>query len=189
MVDINLIPREYRERKLGIKAIISKTTIIALAVLILSLFFYGGLLFYKKNLVNNLEVINQEILELEQKRNPKTEKAMVDLDKRINVLKKLFENHLYWSNLFEEIEKLIIPEAYFMGAEIKLSGDALKFNSSGGTTSYTNLARQILSFQEEPLISSVKVSDIALDEKMGIKFSVSVNFFKKILLENSDNND
>jgi hypothetical protein len=189
MVDINLIPREYRERKQGLKGLFSKTTIIALAVLILSLLFYGGLLFYKKNLNKNLEAINQEIFELEQKRDPKTEKAMVDLDKRINILKTLFENHVYWSNLFEKIQELIITQAYFTGAKVEVSENTAKFIADGGTSTYTNLARQIKSFQEEPTVNSVKVSGIALDEKLGIKFNITVEFLKKILLKDSESND
>jgi len=189
MVDINLIPREYRERKLGIKAIFSKMTIIALAVLILSLLFYGGLLFYKKNLNKNLEAINQEIFELEQKRDPKTEKAMVDLDKRINILKILFENHIYWSNLFEKLQELTITQAFFTGAQVELAENVAKFSADGGTSTYTNLARQIVAFQEDSSVSSVRVGGITLDEKLGIKFSITVEFLKKTLLKDSESND
>lgn len=184
MVDINLIPREYRERKLGIKAIFSKTIIIALAVLILGLLFYGGLLFYKKNLNKNLEAVNQEIFELEQERDPKTERAMVDLDKRINILKTLFENHFYWSNLFEKIQELTATQAFFTGAKVDLAEDKAKFSADGGTSTYTNLARQMKAFQDDSLVSSVRVTGISLDEKLGIKFNITVEFLKKILLKN-----
>jgi len=189
MVDINLIPREYRERKRGIKAVFSKATIIILAVVIFSLLFYGGLLFYKNNLVKNLKVITNEIYVLEQKRDPKTEKAMVELEKRIQLLKTLFENHIYWSKLLDKLQELTIPQVYFTGANLTLAQDTVTFVTDGGTSSYTNLARQILTFQEDALVNKVQISSIGLDEKLGIKFGITVNFFKKALLEEFETND
>jgi len=187
MPDINLIPKEYIERKKGARALISKTNIIIFSLIILSLLFYGGLLLYQRNLDKNLEIIDEEILTLEKNRDISAEKAMVELDKKITTLKTLFENHLYWSNLLERIEELVIPEAYLSNVSINLAESTVTFGALGGTTSYTNLARQILSFQEDSSVDKVQVSSIALDEKVGIKFSLTVNFSNKILL--GENND
>ena len=186
MVDINLIPKEYREKRKGLKNVFSKTTIIVLVFVILSLFFYGGLFLYKRNLNKSLEALNQEILILDQKRDLKTEQAMIDLDRRINVLKKIFENHFYWSDLLGKIEDLTIPEVYFNGAKIAISQDGVTFNSTGTTLTYTSLARQILILQEDKLIKDVKVSAISLTDNMGIKFDVLVDFSKDILLGKHD---
>lgn len=182
MADINLIPKEYIERKKGAKALFSKINIIIFGLIILSLLFYGGLLLYQRNLDKNLEIINEEIINLETKRDISTEEAMVELDKKITTLKTLFEEHLYWSDLLEKIEELVIPEAYFFDASVDILEGIVTFGVSGGTTSYTNLARQILSFQESPYVNKVQVFNISLDEKLGIKFGLKVNFSNKILL-------
>ncbi|MFZ5559667.1 MAG: hypothetical protein ACOZAL_02655 [Patescibacteria group bacterium] len=184
MVDINLIPREYREKKEGFKIIFSKATLIILTLIILSLLFYGGLLLYQKNLKNDWNNIKEEIRTLNSKRNPKIEKSMIDLDKKISDLKTLFENHLYWSSLFKKIEELTIPEVYFSQAKFNLSGVALELNLEGNTSTYTNLARQILSFQEDSFVKRTQVSGISLDEKTGLKFNLSITFSREILLEN-----
>jgi len=187
VVDINLIPREYREKKEGLRAIFSKITLAILALLILGLLFYGGLLLYKKNLNKNLDNIVKEKKILDSKRDPETEKSMIDLDKKISALKTLFENHVYWSSLFKKIEELTIPEVYFSQAKVNLSDTGPELGVEGNTSTYTNLARQILSFQEDSLVEEVKVSGISLGEESGIKFNLSVNFSKDILLKK--NND
>jgi len=187
MVDINLIPREYRERKEKFKTIFSKTGGAILALVILSLLFYGGLFLYQSKLKKNLESIRSEIDTLNNKRDVKIEKEIVDTDKRISLLKDLFQNHFYWSDLFKKIEELTIPEAYFSTAKFSFSLRKIEANLGGETTTYTNLARQIINFQEEPLVERVQVSGISLDEKGRVKFNLSIIISKDILLRK--NND
>ena len=187
MVDINLIPREYRERKEGLKGFFSKITIVILLLFFLSLLFYGGLLLYKNKLNKNLESIVSELELLNGKRDPATEQAMVNLDKRIMILKNLFEEHFYYSAVFEKLEELTIPEVYFSSAKAEFSGNSLGISLLGNAPSYTNLARQILSFQEDSLVSKVKVSGIALDDKGGLKFNLLIDFHKDILLKEQTN--
>jgi len=187
VVDINLIPREYRERKEGLKGFFSKATIVILVLVFLSLLFYGGLLFYKNKLAKNLESIANELELLNEKRDPATEQAMVDLDKRITILKTLFEGHFYYSAVFEKLEELTIPEVYFSSAKAEFSANSLGLNLLGNTSSYTNLARQILSFQEDLLVGKVKVSGIALDDKGKLRFNLLVDFYRDILLKEQAN--
>ena len=99
MVDINLIPREYRERKERFKTIFSKTGGVILGLVILSLLFYGGLFLYQSNLKKNLKSIENEIIVMDSERNTELEKNIIDTDKRINLLKNLFQNHLYVAQL------------------------------------------------------------------------------------------
>jgi hypothetical protein len=182
MVDINLIPREYRERRERFKSIFSKTGGAILGLVILSLLFSGGLFLYQSNLKKNLESIKNEIIALGNSRNPETEKTIVDVDKRINLLKNLFKSHFYWSGLFERVEDLTIPEAYFSKAKFTFSLGKVEASLEGNTTTYTNLARQIVSFQEEPLVEKVQVSGISLTEK-GVEFTLSVILSEDVLLK------
>ena len=92
MVDINLVPREYKEEKQKFAGIFSKAGKIAIALLILSLLIYGGLLFYNSKLQARLDNINDEISNIEQKRDLDKENKMIDLDKKLSVLKEMFDN-------------------------------------------------------------------------------------------------
>ena len=183
MVDVNLLPAEYKKRKGVLKIIFSKTGGAVLILVILSLLLYGGLLFYQNGLKEDLNAIKEEIAILDLKRDVEMETAIVDLDEKLGVLKGLFEDHLYWSRLLSKIEQLTIPRAYFSNAKVYLLNEKINITFSGNASSYTNLARQILSFQEEPFVESVKVSGISLSTRGGIDFSLLVIFSKNILLD------
>ena len=182
MVDVNLLPTEYKRRKEGLKAIFSKTGGITIVLLILSLLLYGGLLFYKSNLNENLENIKTETVVLDQRRDPEMEEVIIALDKKLAVLKDLFEEHLYWSKLFDKIEQLVVPQVSFSQATVNFLEEKIDTTFSGNASGYTNLARQILSFQEESTVEKVGVSGISLSTERGIDFELSVIFSEDILL-------
>lgn len=188
MVDINLIPREYKLKREKFSGIVSRTVGAVFALFILSLLAYGGLLLYQNKLNTDLESINNAIKNLEIKRDFETEEIMVDLDKKLKVLKDMFEEHLYWSKIVAKTEDLIIPEVYFSGAHLSLTEDKINFGFTGNALTYTILARQMISFQEEPNVENVSVSDIGLSAEGGIDFNLEVIFSKDILLglENND---
>lgn len=189
MAEINLVPIEYRERKEKWKKVFSKTTFAILFLVVLSLLFYGAAIIYNKKLNNNLESINQEIFILASKRMPDQEEAIIDLDARISLLKEVFQMHTYWSEVFKKIETLTMPDVYFPDAKLTLEPDKISLQFSASTNTYTSLAKQMLSFQEEPIVQKVEISNIALSEEGGIKFSLSAVFPLKTLLLNSENKE
>lgn len=189
MVDINLIPREYREKRDKFASIFSKTVIGFFALVVLSLLIYGGLLFYENMLKKDIEEIKLAIKNLDTKRDVEAEGIMVTLDEKLKVLKEMFESHLYWSKLVKKIEELVIPEAYFFDVQFDFLGDSLGFSFSGNALSYTDLARQIVSFQEDEFIKSVVVSNMTLSPEGGINFSLGAVFSKDILLGLEQEND
>lgn len=187
MAEINLVPIEYRERRERWKKVFSKTTFLVLFLVILSLLLCGGTIIYKKQLNTNLESIKQEISLLVTKRTPNTEKAIIDLDAKISTLKEVFQVHTYWSEVFKKIEALTMQDVYFSDANFTLEKDKISLQFSASTDTYTSLARQMLNFQEEPLMQKVEISGIALSEEGGIKFNLSSVFPLKILLLNGKN--
>lgn len=184
MADINLIPKEYKGRRQKISAIFSKTGGVILVLLILSLILYGGLFLYEGNLRKDLDRIKQEITLLDQKRDPDIEQAIVDLDKKLGVLEELFKNHFYWSKLFNKIEELTAPQIYFSKANSDFSDEEeqVRINLSVNALNYITVARQMLVFQEDPLVEKIRLSEISLDREGGVDFDLEINFSKEILL-------
>lgn len=183
MVDVNLIPKGYKKKKLEISTIFSKTGGVILVLIVLSLLLYGGLLIYKGKLNKNLDNVRSEIELLNQKRNPELENAIINLDKKLGILKDLFESHVYWSQLFTAIEELTITQAYFGNARLTFEDDKVNGIFSGNTLTYTALARQLLSFQEKSFTEKAKVSNISLSNEGGVDFDITVVFSKDILLK------
>jgi hypothetical protein len=186
MAEINLVPIEYRERRERWKKVFSKTTFLVLFLVILSLLLYGGTIIYKKKLNTNLESIKQEISLLATKRIPDTEKAIIDLDIKISLLKEAFQTHTYWSEVLKKIEALTMQNVYFSDANFNLEQDKISVQLSASTDTYTSLARQMLGLQEEPTTQKVEISSITLSEEGGIKFELSLAFPLKTLLINSE---
>ena len=158
-----------------------------MGLVILSLLFYGGLFLYQSNLKKNLESIESEILIMDSRRDAELEGQILNTDKRINLLKDLFQNHLYWTGIFEKLEELTIPEVYFSKAKLTLSSGKLEVNVEGSSRTYSNLARQMVSFQEDSSVEKVNVSGISLDEEKGIRFNLLIIFSKNILLKKQNN--
>lgn len=182
MSEVDLIPKEYKKKKDKLLVFFPKIGGIILVLLILSLLFYGGLLLYENSLNKSLDKINEEIRIIDRERDLETEEKLINLDRKLGVLQDLFKNHVYWSKFFSKIEELTIPQAYFPQVSFVISGGSIKVNLSGNTLSYTTLAKQMVSFQEESSVEGVSVSGIALSNEGGVNFKLKVNFSKNVLL-------
>ena len=184
MADINLIPTEYRQKRAGLKAIFSKTVGIILVLLILSLLIYGGLFIYKKTLTQKINDLNKSISELESKRDSKLENAIYKADKKLKSVENLFKSHLYWSDVFAKIEKLVVSSVYFTEMKINITDNTINLDLSGTSKNYTDLAQQMISFKEDEdkLIEKVELSDIKPNDIEGIDFTLSILVSEKILI-------
>lgn len=189
MEEINLIPKEYKGKGMGLSDIFSKTGGIVLALLILSLLIFGGLLFYKNKIKANLDNINQEIINLEAKRNSESELAIYYADKKLNLVESLFKGHFYWSQLFIKIQELAVPEVYFSDFKSTFLNGQLEATLNGNARTYTALAKQMVGFKEDSLVEKISLRDTSLSEAGGINFGLSIIFKKDILTSKTEKND
>ena len=182
MVDINLIPKEYKGRGLDFANIFSKTGGIALILFILSLLIYGGLFFYSQALDKKLESVKQEITTLDSKRDSTTESAIDTADKKLELIEGLFKDHFYWSKLFSEIEKAVVPQVYFSESKFNFAEEKVNLLLSGSAKGYTAVAQQMVSFKENSSVEEIEVSNIRLNDSGGVEFDLAIVFSKSILL-------
>lgn len=182
MTDINLVPAEYRKKRMGLGAIFSKTVGIILVLLILSLLVYGGLLIYKKSLTQERNNLDKKISDLESKRDSKLENAIYKSDKKLISVENLFKNHFYWSNVFVKIEQLVVPRAYFTDAKTNIVDASVSLILTGKSNTYTDLAKQMVSLEEDALVEKIELSDIKSNEGGGIEFVLTILVSKPILI-------
>lgn len=184
MPDVSLIPKDYKQEKLGFKTIFSKIGILAVALIMLSLLVYGGLFFYNKSLNNQLGEFHAQIEEIDKQGDDEFEKEVKFLDSALKSLKTILKNHLYWSSVFSKIEELVVPQVSFSSFKgILKEDDSINLILNGITSGYTYLAKQMVSFNQEELVSGVEVSGISIGTEGGIEFSLDINFLKDILLK------
>ncbi len=185
MADISLIPEEYKEKQFNLASISSKIGTLIIALIVLSLLVFGGLYFYNRSLTGKINDLKAQIDNLNKGRDKNFESKVKFLDEALKNSRILLKNHLYFSGLFEEIEKLTVPQVSFSDCDAILNSDgSLNLTLSGKTSSYTYLAKQMVSFsQDKKLVKDVKVLKISLGTAGGIEFSLTVNFLKDILLK------
>ncbi len=182
--DISLIPKDYKEEKFSFKTIFPKMGILVIGLVVFSLLVYGGLFFYNKSLNNQIDEFKTQIEEINNQRDNEFEANAKSLDSALKSLKKVLENHLYWSNIFSKIEELTVPQVNFLDFKGTLEEDgSVKLTLSGITLGYTYLAKQMVSFGQEELVSGIKVSGISLGTEGGVEFDLDINFLKDILLK------
>ena len=179
--EISLIPKDYRKRGIKIKtALFSSAGILVIILIIISILIYGGLTLYKFSLNKQITEIKKQAQGLDQKRDIKFEGSVISLEKTIDNLKTLFDNHIYWSNVFPKIESLAIPEVTFSEFNGRIEGNSVKIIISGATNNYSDLAKQMVSFSNDPMVSKVDVSGLRIIGKK-IGFELTLSLSRKIL--------
>jgi hypothetical protein len=183
MVDINLIPKEYRKRGLDIGGVFSRAGMIVLGILILSLLIYGGLFIYCNNVDKKTKDTEQQITNLQSGRDLATENIIDKTGEKLALVEDIFKNHLYWSQFFAEIEKATVNKVYFPESKFSIDNNKINVNLSGKATSYSDIARQMVSFKENPSLEQIEVSGITTAEAGEINFQLALIFSKNILLK------
>jgi hypothetical protein len=130
---------------------------------------------------NEIDQIKTELLTLDvqiKNLDPKVEEIKV-LEKKATKITNLLNNHIYWTNFFDLLEKYTIPEVYY--------GD---FNGSFGENitlpavgkDLISVAKQIVAFSNAPFVKNVNVSNLTGGVK-GVSFNLNLildpNLFHK----------
>ena len=182
--DIGLIPKGYGKDKVGFKTIFSKIGILLIGLSVLSLIVYGGLFYYNKSLTEKLSELRTQAEEINRQRDTEFEEKVISLEAVLNSLKKILKNHVYWSNVFSKFESLTLPQVSFSNFSASLKDDgSVGLTISGNTSGYTYLAKQMVSFSQDELVSNIGLSEINLGTEGGIEFGLSVDFLGDILLK------
>jgi hypothetical protein len=182
--DVGLIPKGYGKEKVGFKTIFSKIGILLVGLLVLSLIIYGGLFYYNKSLTEKLSELQTQTEEINRQRDTEFEEKVISLEAALNSLSKILKNHVYWSNVFSKFESLALPQVSFSNFNAGLENDgSVKLTLSGNTSGYTYLAKQMVSFSQDELVSNIELSGINLGTEGGIGFGLNVTFLRDILLK------
>ena len=146
---------DFLSLKAGLLMVVS--LVLLLAAILVCLGFSG----YKNNLTNKKETLANNIKELQEQRDPKTETTLVELKKKIDILKILLKTHTYPSRIFQMLEELALAQIRFIDLQADLPKGQLILKAQAAD--YGALAKQIIIFKEDLRISKVDVSEVSLD--------------------------
>jgi len=146
--------------------------------LIVDFLFWG----YFHYLDQKYQRAQDKIQALESQRDLDLEKEIAEVNKRMKLLEKFFQNHIYPSVFFRILEEITIPEVRFS----EFNGDFVKGQVflRGNTDSYSLLAKQLAIFKEDTRFKKVEVSNIRLGiEEGGVSFNLNIGFEPSILMK------
>lgn len=152
--------------------------ILSLLILALVILIWLGLFFYKNSLDKNISHLKQQIESLKSKENKEMEVKIIDLEKNLKIVKSLLAQHIYSSSVFNWLGKLTLAQVQWKSFDLKTKTGQVSLK--GKAAAYNILAKQILIFEEERQVKSVKSSGIALDQLGGIGFNMELILDSKI---------
>ena len=174
-MDIKIMPEKYKKRKeaaVGFKisatGFLSKLTsktnlwlILTVGFLLLVVLIYFGLTGYKNNLVEEQRDLEERLMELTNQRDLGMEDDFIELKTGIEDLRKILENRLYSSKLFEFLEEITLPQVQFTGLEVDLSQAKLSLKAEA--VDYLTLAKQVVALEEDSRIEKTDLSEVNLE--------------------------
>jgi hypothetical protein len=197
-IEINLISEESQLKEMD------KTTKIMVfsAVTAGMILIFGGLFFIigmkTKSAMNEKITLENTIVEINKKIREENQnnKAVSELQPRLNSLKQILDAHPYAGKVFDYLESNTAPGVYYDNMDVDVANK--KISLQGSALDYTQAAQQILIFSNDK--ENIVVSEISAitkkkesvteeEEKNGIKpreivqftvdLTMSDNFFKK----------
>ena len=148
---------------------------LAIGFLILVILICFGLWGYQKSLIEEKTNLENQLAELNNKRNLELEADFMDLKNGIEDLKKILKNRLYSSQIFEMLEELTLPQVRFANLDADFSQAKLKLEIEAAD--YTTLAKQVFVFKEDKRIKEISLSGVELSEtgRVNSAFDIKIN--------------
>lgn len=180
--DVNLIPKDILERQAmaapqrllaGIMGVIVSCVIL---IVVYVAFLFVGMI--QRNTISDLQsqiaTTTEQIDELSNR-----SATALAFQKKLTDVRGLFSNHVYWTDFFDALEAVTLPDVYYVNFAMTGS-DRLTISAVG--TDYTTVAEQLVAFQEaDDFVASAEIySASAQYDSDGlfqrVNFSVTLEF-------------
>ncbi len=187
-LDVNLLPAQ--KRHFTPNQIFISYTVLIIVLSLLIIMPYINYYFQNRSLTLQAHALQQQ-LELIKGKNKQTAQQATAIKPfwlKLQNLKKILNNHIYWSDFFSLLEHNTAANVYFTNLSaassdmsIKLEGEALRLR---------DVAEQLIIFQNNPLLHNIKLGGLSfleakteLDPKF--KFNISFNLSDGIIKKDS----
>jgi len=175
IMDVNLISED--QNLLPNKKIYNRFWLTFFLSLLLVAVLYFGAKFYGQRLINQEEQATSALSNSEQRYNKlkQQEDKWAEWRKNVDAVQVILSKHIYWSNIFKQLEKMTIPEVYYSSINASIEGS---ITLSASAENYLAVARQYLAYQKfSDTVSKVSFSALAGDANTGkVNFTVSLFF-------------
>jgi len=177
--EVNLIPQSLHwEKKYPAQEKIFYFALTILIGLIISSLFFIGITYYEIKIDRQVKDAQARIEGLDSQIKVYEEdlEKMRDVQDQLTLVDSLLGQHLYWSKIFESLEKYTIEDVYYKDFAATNNGS---LNLSAVGRNYTSVARQLVSFEQAAdFVKDTKITSANLEitEIEGIGSTSKVNF-------------
>lgn len=186
MPEINLLKNELQEKgpfSFGKTGLVSLYAV--LGILGFEMLLYLGLAIYQNRLEKNIARVEQQgiAVNAETGKIEKDRLKALSLQRSVNNLEVLLDNHIFWTPVFQELEKYTYKQARYDTLQVQY-GDS-KLIISGVIPSYTDLGKLILGLRKSQNVRDVTLQGTALSEggEAGYTFNMEVFFDPRLFLK------
>lgn len=172
MSNINLNFSEESASRKEAKAF-GSSVIISIICLLLVLLLYGFLLVANKNLNTKIGEANDQYQEKYDAFVAGNARSVIDFNNRSKEAKRLLDGDEKTTEILGEIERTILPSVYL--TSLKYDRDKKTVSLSCVGDNFNTVAKQVLSFKESQLFSSVVPGASVVDsEKNQLNFEIDI---------------
>ncbi len=146
--DVNLIPREMiAQRELAVPRRITASSIIMLIGIVVGVLSYLGALAFHKSIFSKADALAVQISSVDAAITQQQAllKDASQLQERLQSIGALLDNHMYWTQFFENLEEVTHEDVYFAG--FSMAGTE-SLSLSGYAPSYSVVAEQLVALQQ-----------------------------------------
>ncbi len=157
-------------------------SLIALIIFIASIGFAGGVVLYKKSIETSIKNNKATLEKSKAAFDPDFIKAIVRLNSRMDIAKKLLTDHVAVTPIFEILEKYTLAAVSFndFKFERKANGDVL-ISMRGTAKNYNSIALQSDLFGKSSYVHDALFENLNLDSTGNIGFTFSAMVDPKIV--------
>ncbi|MEK7166817.1 MAG: hypothetical protein AAB732_00135 [Patescibacteria group bacterium] len=171
-LEINLIPEEMRSFVKPTKQIKTLWKVLIGSIIVLVLF-YGSLMFYKSDIVNQIQNFQNQINKIDKELSDYSDFKEQEqiLQTRIKLTQKLIDTHVYWTDILSFLESATIKDVTYITLSCSFDSSKknndketeliTKINIEGVGKDFTAIKNQLLTFQNsENFVKKVEVSEL-----------------------------
>lgn len=179
--DIQLLPVTRKEIRIKTEVTKDKPLMIAGGVVVLAIALYIGVALYVSSLESSLSSVNQQLIAIENGRDKKLEKRLLNLNRQLTIIGPLLANHIKWSKGFKIFQSSINPKVRIKSLTVSLLDNKLIFN--GSTDSYITVAKQIAAFFSNDTYKDIELGKVTLLKTGEVEFSAEITFDPEKMLK------
>ncbi len=177
----SFIPKKVVEEKSSRISGAGILLVFGVVLLVLSLVSVGGVMLYEKYLDSALASKKEDLQQQRAAFAPELIRDMARLDKKLTVGRKLLNEHVAVTGVFELLQELTLKTVRFTHFSYSHNEDGIQIVLKGEGQSFTSVALQSDEFGDSSYLTEAIFSDFQLNERGNVNFSVTANVNKSVV--------